>query len=154
MVSSSVYIISLTIYVICAITFLLIVIFSHRKYQDKNFLTGLIFAGVLNLLPLLAFPEFYFIAGYILSLLFGFVAGYFNYKLILGVLSGGAGIFLSWLLFSLLSPLGFLVFYPFYFIIVHIVPTTLCGAIGGIIGAKLRERSDSRVITKKYKMEQ
>ncbi|MFX1324558.1 MAG: hypothetical protein ACFE8N_06355 [Promethearchaeota archaeon] len=154
MVSSSVYIISFIIYIICAIIFILFIIFGHKKYQDKNLLTGLIVTGVLNLLPLLAFPEFYFVIGYILSLLFGFVAGYFNSKLILGILSGGAGIFLSWLLFGLLSPLGFLAFYPFYYIIVYIVPTTLCGAIGGIIGAILRERSDSRTNTKKHKIEQ
>ncbi|MHA2390861.1 MAG: hypothetical protein ACXAEX_02735 [Promethearchaeota archaeon] len=147
MVSSSAYIISLIIYIISTIIFIFLVIFGHRRFQDKNFLTGLIVSGVLNLLPLLAFPEFYFFVGYFLSCLFGFVAGYFNSRIILGALSGAAGIFLSWLLFSILSPQGFLVFYPFYYILVYILPTTLCGAIGGLIGYKLRLRSDSRTNT-------
>ncbi len=140
-----VYIVSFAIYITCTILFAFLLIYAHRKYQDKNFLNGIFISGLFYFLPLLALPSLYFIMGYVLSLIFGFIAGYFNSYIKRGILSGAAGIFLSWLLFSALSPLGFLIFYSFSYIGYVVIPTTLCGAIGGTIGCKIRQRSETNL---------
>ena len=140
-----VYIAGFTIYITCIVIFVCLILLAHRKFQDPNFLRGMIISGILSLLFLLANISFYFFLAYILSFLFGFVAGYFNTIMKRGLLSGVAGIFLSWLLFGALPPFGFLAFYSAYYIVLLIIPSTVCGAIGGVVGNIIRARSDAKM---------
>ena len=139
------YVASISIYVICIIVFTITVITVYRKYRDNDFLMGIIISGILNLLVLLPlFSIYIFIIGYVLSFLFGYVAGYFTKYFKRGLLSGALGIFLSWILFGLFSPSGFLFFYSLLYACLLIIPTTLFGAIGGAIGGQIRENSENR----------
>jgi hypothetical protein len=138
----------LVLYLIIVAIFIILSFLIYRKYQDKNFITGIVFTGVLNCLPFLAFPSLYFFIGYFLGVIFGFVAGYFNLKIKLGIMSGALGIFLGYLIFGGVSPLGFLIFYSLFYILIVILPSTLCGAIGGAIGSKIRMRSEVDNISK------
>ncbi|MHA1915611.1 MAG: hypothetical protein ACW986_08615 [Promethearchaeota archaeon] len=142
MVSPEVLGTGLAVYITISVIFVILTFFTYRKYQDKNFISGLVFSGVLNSLPLLAVPYLYFLLGYFLGGLFGFVAGYFSIKFKLGIISGALGILFSFILFGLISPLGFLVFYSLNYILVAITPSILCGAIGGAIGSKIRMKSE------------
>jgi hypothetical protein len=145
MVTINLIVSSISIYLICIAIFIFISIFAYKKYHDNDFLSGIFISGILNLLPLLSLLSIYiFILGYILSFLFGFVAGYFNKNFKRGLLSGAMGIFFSWILFGLFSPLGFLLFHSLFYAIVLIIPTILSGAIGGTLGGKIRENSDNR----------
>jgi hypothetical protein len=143
LVSPEILGISITLYIIIIVIFIILTLFTYRKFQDKNFITGLVFSGVLNSLPFLAFPSIFFFIWYFLGGLFGFIAGYFNTKIKLGALSGALGILFSFILFGILSPLGFLIFYSVYFIFIVIIPSILSGALGGFIGSKIRVRSET-----------
>ena len=142
MVSPEIIGIGLLLYLIIVTIFIILSFLIYRKYKDKNFITGMVFTGVLNCLPFLAFPTLYFFIGYLLGVIFGFVAGYFNIKIKLGIMSGALGIFLGYLIFGGVSPLGFLIFYSLFYVLIVILPSTLCGAIGGAVGSKLRMRSE------------
>ncbi len=144
------YVASISIYVICIIVFIIITVIAHKKYRDSDFLMGIAVSGILNLLVLLPFITIYnlilgyiFILGYVFSFLLGYVAGYFTNFFKRGLLSGALGIFLSWLLFGLFSPSGFLFFYSLIYTCLLIIPTTLFGAVGGAIGGQIRENSEN-----------
>ncbi|MCK5341795.1 MAG: hypothetical protein KAR20_00245, partial [Candidatus Heimdallarchaeota archaeon] len=66
--------------------------------------------------------------------------------------SGAAGITFSFVLFGVLSPLGFLVFYSLFYVGVVIIPSITCGTIGGAIGSRIRKRSDTGKHSRSPKM--
>ena len=105
----------------------------------------------MNSLFLLSTVSFYFFLAYILSLAFGITAGYFNTVVKRGPLGGAAGITLSWLIFGTLSTSSFLAFFVEFFTVVYVIPSILCGALGGFIGSKIRERNDAQMIPKSVK---
>lgn len=144
------YLPSIFIYVICIIIFVIVITKTHRKYRDSDFLMGIAISGILNLLILLplitiffVILSYVFILGYVFSFLFGYVAGYFTKFFKRGLLSGTLGIFLSWLLFGLFSPSGFLFFFSLLYVCLLIIPTILFGAVGGAIGGQIRENSEN-----------
>ena len=143
------YVASISIYVICITVFVIITVIAHRKFRDSDFLMGIAVSGILNLLILLPLITilnvilgFVFIFGYVVSFFLGYVAGYFTKFFKRGLLSGALGIFLSWLLFGLFSPSGFLSFYSLFYTFLLIIPSTLFGAAGGGIGGQIRENSE------------
>ena len=139
-----VYVASISIYVICIIVFVIITVIAYKKYDDSDFLSGIIVSSILNLFPLLPLLSIYFFfLSYIFSVLFGYVAGYFTKYYKRGLLSGALGIFLSWILFGRFSPSGFLLFYSVSFAFMFIIPTILFGAVGGAIGGQIREKSEN-----------
>jgi hypothetical protein len=149
MASTEVYIASISIYLISIAILICTTLLIYRKYKDNNFLSGMVLTGILNLLPLLSLITLYFYwVTYILSLIFGFAAGYFNTNIKLGTLSGATGILLSWILFGLLSPLGFLLFYSFFYGCLVIIPTIIIGAVSGAIGSKIRQKKETTKTTK------
>ena len=87
-----------------------------------------------------------------MGFIFGFVAGYFNTTIKMGASSGAAGIAFSFILFGVLSPLGFLVFYSLFYVGVVIIPSITCGTIGGAIGSRIRKRSDTGKHSRSPKM--
>ncbi|MHA1985589.1 MAG: hypothetical protein ACW98D_03020 [Promethearchaeota archaeon] len=148
------YVASISIYIICIIVFVIVVTKTHRKYRDSDFLMGITISGILNLLVLLPLftiflvaLSFVFLIGYVLSFLFGYIAGYFTKFFKRGLISGILGIFLSWLLFGLFSPSGFLIFYSLLYACLLIIPTILFGAVGGAVGGQIRENSENRSTT-------
>lgn len=144
------YVASISIYVICIIVFVIITVIAHRKYRDSDFLMGIAISGILNLLILLPLITIFFVVlsyvfifGYVFSFLLGYVAGYFTKFFKRGLISGILGIFLSWLLFGIFAPSGFLFFYSLLYASLLIIPTILFGAVGGAIGGQIRENSEN-----------
>ncbi|MHA2036802.1 MAG: hypothetical protein ACW98X_10235 [Promethearchaeota archaeon] len=145
MTTFDLYVGSISIYIGCIVIFVIITVSIYKKYRDNDFLSGIFLSGVLNLLLLLPLLSIYFfILGYVSSFLFGYVAGYFNKNYKRGLLSGAMGILFSWILFGILSPLGFLLFYSLFYAGLLIIPTILFGGIGGVIGGKIRQRNEDR----------
>ena len=141
----------LAIFLACLVIYGYLLFLANKKYQDQSFLGGVFISGLLNSLFLLSTVSFYFFLAYILGLAFGIAAGYFNTVVKRGPIGGAAGITLSWLIFGILSTSSFPAFFVEFFTIVYVIPSILCGALGGFIGSKIRERSDAQITPKSVK---
>ena len=136
----------LAIFIACIVIYGYLLFLANKKYQD--FLGGIFISGLLNSLFLLSTVSFYFFLVYILSFAFGIAAGYFNTVVKRGLLGGAAGITLSWLIFGTISTSSFLAFFSDFFTVVYIIPSILCGTMGGFIGSKIREKNDAKMTSK------
>ena len=141
----------LAIFIVCIVIYGYLLFLAHKKFQDESFLGGIFISGLLNSLFLLSTVSFYFFLAYILGIAFGIAAGYFNTIIKRGPLGGAAGITLSWIIFGIFSPAGFLGFFVEFFTIVYVIPSILCGALGGFIGSKIRERNVAKMTPKSVK---
>ena len=141
----------LAIFLACLVFYGYLLFLANKKYQDQSFFGGVFISGLLNSLFLLSTVSFYFFLAYILGFAFGIVAGYFNTVVKRGLLGGAAGITLSWLIFGTISTASFLAFFEDFFTVVYVIPSILCGTMGGFIGSKIREKNDAKMTSKSVK---
>ena len=129
----------IVIYAICIVIAICLIIFVHKKYQDPTFLQGIVlstFFHILVLLPNLIFLFFPIV--YVFGLIFGILAGYVNTNIKRGSLSGALCVLISWICYGALTYNSIVLLFSVEASLIYLLPSILCGAIGGVIGYKIR----------------
>lgn len=135
----SFYVVAIAIYLICIVVVGFVIFFTHKKFQDQNFLLGIALSSILHLLPILSnLWVFLFFIIYIFGFIFGILAGLSNLDIKLGALSGAIGIFLSWVFYVILNFPSIAYLFSGIGLVVYILPAIICGALGGGLGSKIR----------------
>ena len=123
------------------IIFVSLAIIIYLKYQDMSFFQGIFLAAFINFaFVTLASLFIGYIWVYFSSVILGFMAGIINKSIKLSILSGAEGIFFSWMLpllggiFYNSAIFGYLIIASLNFYLIYIIPSILCGALGGLLG--------------------
>ncbi len=136
------------IYAICIVIAICLIIFAHKKYQDPHFLQGIVFSSLFHILVLLPNLIFlFFPIVYVFGLIFGIMAGYMNINIKRGSLSGALGVLISWICYGALTYNSIVLLFSVEVSLIFLLPSILCGAIGGVIGYKIRYMKENQQVS-------
>ena len=138
------------IYAICIALAVCIIIFVHKKYQDPYFIQGLVLSSLFHLLlllPNLVFIFFPIVYGF--GLIFGILAGYVNINIKRGALCGALGVLISWICYGAFTYNSIPLLFSVQMSLLYLIPSISCGALGGVIGFKIREMKVNPQVSKK-----
>ena len=77
---------------------------------------------------------------YVLGLFFGIVAGIYNINVKRGALCGALGVLISWTSYGALTYSTIIYLFSVDLFLVYLLPAIMLGALGGVVGRKIRER--------------
>ena len=127
------------IYAICIVIAVCLIFFAHKKYQDPYFIQGLVLSSLFHLLlllPNLVFIFFPIVYGF--GLIFGILAGYVNINIKRGALCGALGVLISWICYGAFTYNSIPLLFSVEMSLLYLIPSILCGSLGGVIGFKIR----------------
>lgn len=146
MIPSSFYIIGIALYFTVIAGSIIVVVVAHKKYNDRDFLKGILVATAIGVIINVIAINFLFYSLGIPFIIPGIAAGWFNETKKRGTLSGAVGAMISWVFLS--SFLLFLLFSWFFlglpYFLLLLLLSILFSGIGGAIGSVIRGRFKGR----------
>ena len=75
------------------------------------------------------------------------MAGYMNTNIKRGSLSGALGVLISWICYGALTYNSIVLLFSVEVSLIFLLPSILCGAIGGVIGYKIRYMKENQQVS-------